>query len=669
MFHRIELTDPFGVHKNFTYDFQKGLTAISGPNGAGKTLITEMLDFALWGTEALRGPASDYSKGLSVRVWVEIRGKVYKIFRTGSQAELTDIGTGDTIAQGVKFVNQKVKDLMGYSYDVYRVTNVARQGEIERMGNMKPTERKALVDETIGLAKIEALAEWIAKQQALASGKLNVLSEVLVVPGPAPEPVASADKAEVSELQTKRGIWSVHRGYLVAPEPIEPHPRVGEFEALTAQQEARVQALARIEGLQAALRGFRDLGPKPELHPQDAELDALETETARFRELTSNIAVIQKALGSYSKESTVPEEALALAEQAIAQHSRWVRKQELSKNLVQHQCPQCSHIWHDDDPRLKDFEDVKEDASPSLTAAQIAEERRINSYQETRKSLVDGLAAAQKELAGLKDNLFVTGLIKGARAQVATYEEQLKHEEQRQALLKQAEETVVPEDVSAIREEILRYNADLQAYTNRLVRHQEALLATRGIPEDIEQKTSEAEENYAAYQQYLYATQTHQRAVDTYNTSLEQINAQKLVVQDWRNARDSVVLLRSRIKSYLLPSLNDVATKILFNMSNQWLNWVVVNEDFDITVDSKSIKVLSGAGKALTNLALRIGLGQVLTNSVFPVLILDEADAGVDKDKAPMVAQALRRLTGTIAQIIVISHKAGIEADHNLELV
>ena len=61
---------------------------------------------------------------------------------------------------------------------------------------------------------------------------------------------------------------------------------------------------------------------------------------------------------------------------------------------------------------------------------------------------------------------------------------------------------------------------------------------------------------------------------------------------------------------------------------------IVVDEEFDVTVDGRALDTLSGSGKAVANLALRLGLGQVLTNRVFSLFIGDEIDASLDVDRA-----------------------------------
>ena len=76
---------------------------------------------------------------------------------------------------------------------------------------------------------------------------------------------------------------------------------------------------------------------------------------------------------------------------------------------------------------------------------------------------------------------------------------------------------------------------------------------------------------------------------------------------------------------------------------------------------------MSGAEKAIANIALRIALGQILTCRVFPFLALDEFDEAMDADWSESTAEAIRSLTGSIAQIFVVSHK-NPEADHYVRL-
>ena len=94
---------------------------------------------------------------------------------------------------------------------------------------------------------------------------------------------------------------------------------------------------------------------------------------------------------------------------------------------------------------------------------------------------------------------------------------------------------------------------------------------------------------------------------------------------------------------------------------------IVVDQAFDVTVNGKALDTLSGSGKAVANLALRLGLGQVLTNKVFSLFIGDEIDASLDQDRSENCATTMQAVKGWLSQIILISHKT-MPADYCIDL-
>lgn len=665
MFHKLEIKNAFN-HKDRVFEFSEGLTTITGPNGSGKTLITELLSFLLWGSWALRGTAPDY-KGMWVAGEMTIRGTRYRIERTTSTAVLKH--DGKMIASGVTPVNNKIKELFGYNSDVYSVANIARQGEIESMGKMKPSERKNLIDQTIGLAKIDSLFED-ARYEAIAfDTKVKTLKSVTCPPEDLPEAPPTVEKSYLSTLQFQYATLKASEPFLTPPVPVPAHDRAPELGALKAQQQARGQALAQAAALDKALAAFTPLGEKPPEHPQAGTLLELQALTLKHQEAKSQLKVLQNALKSTPLESQVSEEALARAEADAAMAKRWDQKQNLLKELAEYKCPNCNHVWHDEDPRLKDYEDVPETRPvPQYTASQIKEHRAINAYQETRKTYLEGIEKLEAVVAATSDHTEVIESIRQAQRKIDQYNTRLEAEAQRLELQEQRNAIEFPDDVSGVIQQIEDQQKLVDAYLVKLKRHQEAVEAIKDFPENLQELKEKTEAQLLDYLAYKERQVSYEQAMATYLENKKKLEDAEAEKKDWEAVKESLVLLRSRIKGYLLPSLNEVASRLLALMSNGWLNKIEITEDFDVTVDGKLIHKLSGAGKALTNMALRIGLGQVLTNSVFSTLILDEADAGVDKDKAPLVAEALRKLTGTISQIIVISHKEGIESDHQIKL-
>ena len=89
----------------------------------------------------------------------------------------------------------------------------------------------------------------------------------------------------------------------------------------------------------------------------------------------------------------------------------------------------------------------------------------------------------------------------------------------------------------------------------------------------------------------------------------------------------------------------------------------------DILIDDLLIEAQSTSGRALGHLSLRMALGQVLTNSVFPVLQLDEVDASMRNERAQNVLDALLDTLGkSVKQIIIITHHALERIDHLIEV-
>ena len=156
----------------------------------------------------------------------------------------------------------------------------------------------------------------------------------------------------------------------------------------------------------------------------------------------------------------------------------------------------------------------------------------------------------------------------------------------------------------------------------------------------------------------------------TYETALkhyEDVKAElDVVVADlnaYAKAEEGIMSLKSKIKSYVVPSLKREASKLVSEMTEGELNKVEITDDFEITVNDKELALLSGSEKAVANLAIRLGLGCVLTRKVFNVFMGDEIDESMSEERAEKVAESLHRLLGTIDQIILISHK-DITADY-----
>ena len=116
----------------------------------------------------------------------------YGIDRTPKGGTITRAGV--PLATGTRALNAKVIEILGFGLDVFDISCICNQGEVERLGAMPASERKAMVDRVIGVHRIEEVQKWTGEQATLLAREVEVLTRGLRVPV---EPVCPADYAAV----------------------------------------------------------------------------------------------------------------------------------------------------------------------------------------------------------------------------------------------------------------------------------------------------------------------------------------------------------------------------------------------------------------------------------------------------------------------------------------
>ena len=143
--------------------------------------------------------------------------------------------------------------LLGFGLDVFDVACAANQGDVEKLSAMKPAERKRMVDQVIGLDKIEELAKWCGDEA-------KVLERAIVDPGEEPVPPAEEwdeelfeeAQAAYEELHRLKGVLSVDRD-----PPKEPTcSMLQTSDRLRPLAEAERENRAELSMLQARLRAL-----------------------------------------------------------------------------------------------------------------------------------------------------------------------------------------------------------------------------------------------------------------------------------------------------------------------------------------------------------------------------------------------------------------------------
>lgn len=409
-------------------------------------------------------------------------------------------------------------------------------------------------------------------------------------------------------------------------EPVEPE----QPEAYRPSEEIDLASAREDLAEFNQLKGFLSSTPREPKEPAPCEVSEswgeLKTYQNERENLDRSIRNMKAKLASIEPEAH-SEADLDEFEAWMDKADAWKQKQRL---LAQGHicCPECNHEWPVAD--LGDLADVEEVNPPSMTRQQLAQHRGRIGNDAQRKSVELNIAGMVKELEAMPDRS--TDL--EARA---TWE---------------ADNQVYLDQVAAW----TRYNEGLAEKQARF----EELQGIDDLVHDLQNELQQAQQ----FERDLFR---YKGDLITYESNLEQVADLENKSQEYLKAREIIQALKTSVKAHLLPSLNKVASVLLSQMTGGERYLVEVDEEFEITIDGQRIATLSGSGKAVANLAIRIALGQILTNRVFSVFMADEVDASMDNNRADYTAQALRRLTENVSQVLTITHKRP-ETDHTIEL-
>lgn len=682
MFHRLKFemipTSGKAAMRRFEGDhkFNAGMTGIFGNNEAGKSLRFEMLMFALWGTKALRGSVSEYH-ALSSQVDFEVKGVTYRVLRSLKECRLYVMSDDikHDVASGTKPVNAAIRKIFGYGMEVFLLANASMQDDTQSLTNMKPTARKQLVDEVVGLDALDKISDMYGKEQTelgRAYDSLARMVESIAAPAQPADYVASAQlkvslEQAQAELQEKIKITS-KLDALPQREPEAPRPfqhDLKDIYAARAEREVKKKRLAEIANSHPQRR------PEPILSEENyaACVEYLKTDLPERWEAYNHYMTSRSRLvpptGTYDLA-----DLSAMLETLRYQQVKGRADQIKANSQVE--CPHCKELFALEQDTvtemMKPFEGFVPVELPGLTKQGIEQEiQRIEAWKAfnennpevakpegeySKRSVVEDTVRNHERQVALLENYDTNSkLMTDLAAELAADETDYD------ALIKQGEKCAADE---------AKYAAAIAQWQERQVYFAEVEPRLREL-EGVETKVREQ-------QAMLASAQAYEQAVAVYNAKKDQQDKIQTELADITVKLERIKLIRKAlgeikpmVKKYLMPSLNTVASNLLSQMTNGERNSVVIDENFDILIDAQKVETLSGSGKAVANLAIRIALGTVLTHKVFSVFLADEVDAAMRGERAQYTAQCLQNLTGVIKQVMIITHK-DIEVAQRIDL-
>lgn len=671
---RIEYKLNFSNGKEISQCLQlnKGSTLITGANGKGKSLNFEMVGFSLFGTKALRGVAGDY-KRMKVELDICINGKKFTIKRTKSKSEV--FFEGEPVASGTKPVNQWVVRTLGYGFDVFRIAHWCAQGDIQALADMRPTERKAMIDSVAGLTQMDSLAEEMSNDSRELKAIISTHKEGLVEPVEPTRPEVPRSDVEDSYANYSQQLESLIKAQAVM-KPQEPNaptePATPEFpdEPVPLKPSMNAPKAPEIkEGMP---------GTVSQLVTVEGNLNS---QIDKARVIEQNYLRLEVQTG----EAELPKkwQDFSALQEAWAQYERYCRVQELKAQSTL-TCPHCSGEFH----LSKEVDELEKrplsESKPSIT---ISEWQRRDTIIQANAEFEK--VKAEYEALNIDDLREALNQVRSMKSALMQFEQENRQYKQHVSQIQQANNSQresydkqctriqanYDNQVKLYNSQKANFEAQMQAYREALDVYETAQVQIKALCEKLgdnpEAKLRQAlnmvTELRGQWSQYDSKVERYEDEMAQYKHSIAGVAEQEDQLEELTRARAALKDVKARVQSHLLPSLNKVASTLMSEMTGGTYQSVEVGQDFEVTVDGQPMRTLSGSGKDLANLTLRIGLGRILTHRVLPVMMLDEIDSAMDDERASFTWQCIQRITPHIGQVLQASHKE-LDAQSRVEV-
>ena len=703
-------------HHNRTFKFKEGLNLIRGDNEMGKSLVFEAVDFALHGSVALRLPVSMYPTNLQADLVFQIKGQVYWVRRTPKKASL--YCGSQLLASGVKPVDAEIRKLLGYNRNVFMVSNYSSQDSIQYLSQMKPAERKRTIDNVVGLTAVEqVLAERKNNLSALkkveasfASRRVEPPAELEVEYNPLFEEIIQTERETLDKLNAIIVTQQNNERQHQALDNSKPAP----FELLNVDgllsigahevKDVRLKRQSLEDKASSLLKQYKDHCQSPVQRPDDVDLSALiegltifqvQSGKLKRQELVNKIAFFEKEIAKFPDVSGEQYVPMSEIEKVAAQenlYKDWLEVQRLKEKgtivcnhcegevllAIDHIQAHYSHVPELVEKPLitsqelinknKDLEHITQSVEDYKNQLEDFKNQLVefdrNWYSE--EALGDHVAALEREqdyTRRLADyhiwadkELKLNQAVVEAQHELKEFNEQNHSEEK----LAKAEHAMVNHVQNERNKQIM---AQWQKSKDALEPFDaEALEQAKVQLQAVELSLQENIKWFEAWKEYFRLDQIFSEWNNGFALASYEVEQEKLAIDTLNN-------FKAKIKTTILPSVNAVASTWLYKMSEGKHFKITLTDDMEILVGDQPIEALSISGRALGHLSLRMALGQVLTNSVFPVFMADEVDASMRNNRAQAVLDSLTEmLNGSMKQIIMISHRELERIDNVIEV-
>ena len=676
MLHQLKLKN-FRQHKDTVLEFIPGVNTIVGLNNSGKSTLPEAIEFALYGSRALRDTAkgfiADNETDGSAVVQLDLNGDMYVVGRNSKNAEVRKNKELD--ARYKDNVSVYMAHATGVNQTGFRLGHYVRQKELAAFSSLRPGKRFETVERML---KVNAVDKAIKKLKEEVT-ELDITQKTLLS---AYQDVEAIEN-ELDDLQLAHG-------------------------SLCQKTASLQQDLANIAAVLASQRiTQRDLLKKPELLRLQTALTECEASALTLVTVEAELMELgEVSAEAYTALRTKANDLRAVERKSIAMAASKLELDKLDPVRPKEVAP----------PKTPSREEVAvyESRLKSATAKQDAF-KRLEDMAEChvchqdigpamfKKILDDLIAAVAKEQSDLTAKLdeYNTELAEYVKLKPAydsyllelrTYEADLLRQE---TLLKDyIEVNFNPEEIDQLDNELVAMQKARESWAKLdekraglvsavsekadLQLHIDSLLYLSEVADDPEldglieenvrvEKELNNQLNVASSEQARTEGRTVElnRLITQMKETRESINANYSAISTKKAMQDNFVLFKRHLTSKIRPLLQQVAETLFHKTTQDRYAAFNLSSDYEITLTThlgfvRKLSTISGSENDLACLCLRLAIATLRSTKLagsLGFIILDEISGSFDNERTKQTLEGLLELKDVIPQIINITHK------------
>ena len=621
MFISLNVKNGFYDNNDIIINFTQGLNVLTGPNGSGKSHTIDLLNYSLFGTQALRSSITEYPNNFKVICEFKINNNVYKVERAAKTSKLYLLENNKYEIQSTSTtaVNNTIKELLSYDYKIFSLTNYVKQNNLLNLTSCTPSALAELIQIISGISSSELLENHLkeltttnkAENKALENTKNNLnVSTIEFSINEQFEKLLSKDSNFLNTI--KDNILEINKKINFNKDTVK---QLGTINNQYHQFQSNLQELEEYK---------------------DYTLETLTDSLIELNNIQNKIQNLKNYLNSVQKpEEELHPDYLLDQEYLIIKNDEYKAYLKAKEQLESKQitCPSCQTSFC---PGHENIVPLEAPEKPSITLKDI--EVQLN-WIKVKKVY----NASQEELEALEmvyDNLPNSDEIKFKIEQVKKY----NSVNQTYIEILNTLKSFIESFSITCKDDIINSSLDLKSKLENEIPEQEELLEyNRQLEKDIVNYIS----NKKYYELYLETVTNLENNIKDNNSKQELLTL----------LRSVLITCKKEIQSQVLPLINTTSSKLLSTMTGGERSSIEIDKSFQIQVDGQKVDVLEGSGQVLTNICLRIAMLNTFYKDSFLVFIGDEIDSPLHEDRFAFLEKSLDNLSSLGYQIIIISHK------------